>query len=177
MCARFWIKRKTQRVLSIPMQAYHHHRIYAEDSFTMQQPLQTIDVSSEDESWPTGAHSVATSIDDFLADYKHERVAILDFLSSLDDVSTSSLHNMQSRSSFIENQPIAFPIASAAVMSSQIASCVKITLPCKRTSESPSIELRDEQRRIKNREYQRRFRERRRKLQKQSAAASARQCQ
>lgn len=160
------------------MQPFQHFGIYTADltnPIGKQQAIQVNETTSEDESSPAAAKTVATSIDDFLANYKHERVAIFEFLSSLDDVSTTSLHTIQSHSPYADNHQAEFPMAKAAVNSSLIASCVKLALSCKQTSECQALELRDEQRRIKNREYQRRFRERRRKLQKHSSSAPAQQ--
>lgn len=99
-----------------------------------------------------------SSIDEFLAGYRHELTSILDFLSSLDDLAASSQR---------DGSPMAQKNSPMAIKSTRPLSFISMAPSRKRPRSNSDIpaEAREEQRRIKNREYQRRFRERRRLLQ------------
>lgn len=129
------------------------------------------------------------SIDEFLANYKHEMMSIFDFLSSLDDVpetymqanfvqfphralSTSSMSSKRSYLHFSQPSPSLKNQDKQKIVSlSQSASSDEsIDESCKRARNLTPAEAREEQKRCKNREYQRRFRERRRLLEYQRFA-------
>jgi hypothetical protein len=124
-----------------------------------------------------------SSIDDYLADYKHEMVSIHDFLSSLEEgpdlVNQERNSHHESASSersllrpsirSIEDYTTSLTKADGAARSESDDSSDAFA-SLKRSGSCTSAEAREEQRRIKNREYQRRFRERRRILEYQRFA-------
>ena len=128
------------------------------------------------------------SIDDFLADYRHERSSIQSFLSNLEEPEAVNLQ----RSKF-EDQKSAFPLDSAlhsskptittgAIWSFEAKQSTHAEVSCKQTEgankhqKAPhrkilrsrtDSESQKERRRRKNCEYQRRFREKKMRLEMQ----------
>ena len=103
------------------------------------------------------------TIDEFLAGYKHERASIFQFLSSLDDVAISPQQVAVSQNHNILTPELS---ASSVVTSCQRSCCANMCAPSdQHTKFNSPADAKEEQRRVKNREYQRRFRERRRLLQ------------
>jgi hypothetical protein len=130
--------------------------------------------------------SCVGSIDDFLSTYKHDQFSILDFLSSLDEISCSSSshasaavlteysaktnrnHDSSSMmagcrpTSGAYNGPDANECSASRITPCEITLATNVTY--KRARSCASAEELEAQRKCKNREYQRRFRERRRKM-------------
>jgi hypothetical protein len=136
------------------------------------------------------------SIDDFLADYSHEDVSIEEFLSCLEDThieqrNTSSIFN-SARSHTVQPihttdtvHPSALNSTSKRKLSvlvkeeqeTKIVGEVPVSKPCpadggRETRHESLSDSREEVRRRKNREYQRRFREKRMRLELQKEASS-----
>ena len=135
----------------------------------------------------TKLHDTSETIDDFLAHYKHESSSIQSFMSCLDESETVATHSAD-RSSGI--QTIAYMPDPASKAASRRPHDAFPAARCKRArpadrppngSDSWNSHLSneyisdDERRRIRNREYQRRFREKkiRREQQRLSMATSS----
>ena len=127
------------------------------------------------------------SIDDFLADYRHERSSIQSFISSLeDDVKSRSFEHhdvtcpvgLSSRASKPLHSTSTLPVASIEEKKSNLSTDFK-GKRIRETSNSQTVsarkavrsrtdnESKEERRRSKNCEYQRRFREKKMRLEMQ----------
>jgi hypothetical protein len=129
--------------------------------------LDTLQVSS--------CRSDMTSIDDFLANYKHEPESIKEFLLSLESCSSTSIKPSYTSDDISLNAvsnaapPPGRSSSGLAVSKSAAVSntpVMELTDPSKHSLSfsEMSPEEREQQRRVRNREYQRRFRERRKLL-------------
>jgi hypothetical protein len=153
------------------MNSFHGSR----DASTSQ-PNETHNTHSCDEMPPKTDHLPPDlpSIDEFLATYRHEMTSIVEFLSSLDD--SNSVSSQVDKIIPGKLAALRMSTNSSSEAESVGSSCKshdEVSAPPRkqaRTKASLSAEAREEVRRIKNREYQRRFRERRRLHQYRSLA-------
>ena len=120
------------------------------------------------------------SIDDFLMDYKHENTSILQFMTSLEE---PELELAQRRSDSLHLPLVGLAASQSSLscsLNAELAPSVLVTAnrtpitlnsravaSCKKSRTRMSPESKAELRRIKNREYQRRFREKRLRLELQ----------
>ena len=126
-------------------------------------PLPACEIRRLNNYWHTDAHhlmapqSESKSIDDFLADYKHEPDTIAQFLSLLESPSVLCTPKQSS----CEKHTLAAPSGTSH---NPALSCMGLSQSCRRvhTRTYLSADEKEEQRRVRNREYQRKFRERQR---------------
>jgi hypothetical protein len=124
----------------------------------------------------------AGSIDEFLADYRHDDVSILAFISCLGEQDTEPTGLSSLECIFTQNPPS----SEKKLLSSKIGKEQKLknltsigrleiskNKSCKSLRPRTNIEAQEEIRRSKNREYQRRFREKKMRLEFQRLCGSA----
>ena len=133
--------------------------------------------------FPVSSSKTSGSIDDFLADYRHERSSILLFLSCLEEpenkIDQSSDITIHSNSSYMVGTSSLRQPHDLAAPNGKGESGTTICTAGRNQSSTRAVpaivtdESKEEQRRKRNREYQRRFRERKMRLDRTGLESNA----